>query len=123
MSALAGMATRLLEAGRAAEGEGPNGWESEATVSLKDARRQKSVQTELPLEAKGEVPAASQRSGETSTAANGNGRSGNDCLMERVVERGNVKAALKRVKQNKGSSGVDGMTVDELHPWLVLAPA
>ena len=26
--------------------------------------------------------------------------------------------ALKRVKSNKGSSGVDGMSVDELHPWL-----
>ncbi len=113
------MATRLLEAGRVAESEGPNGRESEATVSLEDVRRQKSVQTELPLEARGEASAASQRSGETSTAANGTGRSGNDCLMERVVERGNVKAALKRVKQNKGSPGVDGMTVDELHPWLV----
>jgi group II intron reverse transcriptase/maturase len=39
--------------------------------------------------------------------------------MERVVERGNVKAALKRVRQNKGSPGIDGMTVDELLPWLV----
>ena len=38
--------------------------------------------------------------------------------MERVVERGNVKAALKRVKQNKGSPGVDGMTVDELPKYL-----
>jgi RNA-directed DNA polymerase len=39
--------------------------------------------------------------------------------MERVVERGNVKAALKRVRQNKGSPGIDRMTVDELLPWLV----
>ena len=39
--------------------------------------------------------------------------------MERVVERGNVKAALKRVKQNKGSPGVDAMTVDELPKHLV----
>jgi len=39
--------------------------------------------------------------------------------MERVVERGNVKAALKRVRQNKGSPGVDGMTVDELPKYLV----
>jgi group II intron reverse transcriptase/maturase len=39
--------------------------------------------------------------------------------MERVVERGNVKAALKRVRQNKGSPGVDGMTVDELPKHLV----
>ena len=39
--------------------------------------------------------------------------------MERVVERGNAKAALQRVRQNKGSPGVDGMTVDELPKYLV----
>ncbi len=38
--------------------------------------------------------------------------------MERVVERGNLTAALKRVRQNKGSPGVDGMTVDELPKHL-----
>lgn len=38
--------------------------------------------------------------------------------MERVVERRNLEAALKRVKQNKGSPGVDGMTVDELPKYL-----
>jgi RNA-directed DNA polymerase len=38
--------------------------------------------------------------------------------MERVVEAGNLKAALKRVRQNKGSPGVDGMTVDELPQHL-----
>ena len=65
-----------------------------------------------------EVP-KDQWSGEALTAASGNGRPGNDRLMERVVERGNVKAALKRVRQNKGSPGIDGMTVDELVPWLV----
>ena len=38
--------------------------------------------------------------------------------MERMVEGGNAKAALKRVRQNKGSPGVDGMTVDELPQHL-----
>ena len=38
--------------------------------------------------------------------------------MEAVVERSNVVRALKRVKQNKGSPGVDGMTVDELPKHL-----
>jgi group II intron reverse transcriptase/maturase len=38
--------------------------------------------------------------------------------MEEVVERSNVKAALKRVKANKGSPGVDGMTVGELPAYL-----
>ncbi|MEI7902944.1 MAG: group II intron reverse transcriptase/maturase [bacterium] len=39
-------------------------------------------------------------------------------LMEAVVERENLWAALRRVKANKGSAGVDGMTVEELTPYL-----
>jgi group II intron reverse transcriptase/maturase len=38
--------------------------------------------------------------------------------MERVVERGNVVLALKRVQSNKGSPGIDGMTVKELRDHL-----
>jgi len=34
--------------------------------------------------------------------------------MEAVVERGNAQAALKRVQQNQGSPGSDGMTVADL---------
>jgi group II intron reverse transcriptase/maturase len=39
-------------------------------------------------------------------------------LMERVVERDNLLAALKRVRKNKGSPGIDGMTVDGLSDFL-----
>jgi len=39
-------------------------------------------------------------------------------LMEQVVERENLKQALKRVRANKGAPGLDGMTVDELTPYL-----
>jgi group II intron reverse transcriptase/maturase len=38
--------------------------------------------------------------------------------MELVVEPANLRAALKRVQQNKGSPGVDGMSTAELSPWL-----
>ncbi len=38
--------------------------------------------------------------------------------MEEVVERTNLKAALRRVKQNKGGPGIDGMTVGELPDHL-----
>ena len=41
-----------------------------------------------------------------------------DRLMEEVVERENLRKALKRVKANKGSPGVDGMTVEELPEYL-----
>ena len=36
-----------------------------------------------------------------------------------MVERGNLRAALKRVRKNKGSPGIDGMTVDELPQYLM----
>ena len=39
-------------------------------------------------------------------------------LMEEVCERGNCKRALSRVKVNKGSPGVDGMTVGDLPGYL-----
>ena len=39
-------------------------------------------------------------------------------LMEEVVERENLKEALRRVKANKGSPGVDGMTVHDLPGYL-----
>src|SRR5437667_2104678 len=39
-------------------------------------------------------------------------------LMEVVCERENLKKALRRVKANKGSPGIDGMTVDQLPDYL-----
>lgn len=39
-------------------------------------------------------------------------------LIERVVHPSNLNAAYLRVKANKGSAGIDGMSVDELRIWL-----
>ena len=39
-------------------------------------------------------------------------------LLEKVLDRGNLNHAYKRVKKNSGSHGVDGMKVDELLPYL-----
>lgn len=88
-------------------------------MSLEDAKRQKSRQLELPLESRGEAPGI-QRSGEATTAEHGTERSGNDDsrLMEQVVARDNVITALKRVQKNKGSPGIDGMTVEALREHL-----
>lgn len=49
-----------------------------------------------------------------------------DRLMERVLERDNLRRAFRRVKRNKGSAGIDGMTVDDLtafvqQHWLRIA--
>jgi len=39
-------------------------------------------------------------------------------LMEAVCERRNCRQALARVKRNKGSAGIDGMTVEQLPAYL-----
>ncbi len=39
-------------------------------------------------------------------------------MLERALSRENLQAALQRVKRNAGSAGVDGMTVQELSPYL-----
>jgi RNA-directed DNA polymerase len=41
-----------------------------------------------------------------------------DLLMEEVCQRENLWKALQRVKQNKGSPGIDGMTVKKLGGYL-----
>src|SRR5437660_1644822 len=40
------------------------------------------------------------------------------CIMEDVCERANLKEALRQVRGNKGSAGVDRMTVDQLGDYL-----
>jgi RNA-directed DNA polymerase len=57
---------------------------------------------------------------EAATAGRGHERPGTGGLMELVVDRQNCLAALKRVKANKGSPGIDGMTVNELPAYLRL---
>ena len=97
--------------------EGPSGEESETSVRLGGKEPQMSRQLELPLRGRGEAPRA-ERSAEAPTATHEDERSGTSGLMERVCERQNLLAALKRVRKNKGSAGIDGMTGDELPEHL-----
>lgn len=76
-----------------------------------------SRQLELPLGGRGETPRA-ERSAEAQAATHASERSGTSDLMERVCERANLQAALKRVRKNKGNAGIDAMTVDELPEHL-----
>jgi len=79
---------------------------------------QKSNQLELQFSSQGEARRANRR-GQTVGAIPANEYSGRRSeLMERVVERENLKRALKRVRQNKGSPGVDGMRTDDLLDYL-----
>ncbi len=80
-------------------------------MSLESAMHRKIEQIELPLEFK-------SGSGEAPTARHVIARLGTDRLMEESVGYANVELALKQVRRNKGSSGVDGMTADELPQYV-----
>ena len=88
-------------------------------MGLEDAKRQKSEQLELPLIYRGETP-NSQWSVEALTAAHDEERSSKEDLMELVVAESNVLAAMKRVRRNKGSPGIDGMSVEELPEYMAV---
>jgi RNA-directed DNA polymerase len=67
------------------------------------------IQLWLPLKFEGEVFCANAPSERPSE---------DECLMEQVLERENLFQALKKVKGNGGSPGIDGMTVEELPEHL-----
>ncbi len=39
-------------------------------------------------------------------------------LMEKILARDNINNAYRKAVRNKGKHGIDGMTVDELLPYL-----
>ena len=78
---------------------------------------QRHIQTHLDfsVELTGEAREARRGETESSGATRGAERPARtDRLMEEVCERDNLKEALRRVQVNKGSAGVDRMTVDDL---------
>ena len=82
---------------------------------MSDRRQTSQRELASATEARGEALSATTRGAESPTAAPAIERQANtERLMEEVCERENLKRALRRVRSNKGSPGVDGMTVDEL---------
>jgi RNA-directed DNA polymerase len=79
--------------------------------------RQKSIQLALNLEGAGEAQPDLGRGIEAQSASSTPGSLAHD-LMEAVVAAGNIRDALRKVRSNKGSAGIDGMTVKELEPHL-----
>lgn len=91
--------------------------------------RQKSIQTAvgrvspragqlaLNLEGKGEAQPDPGRGIEAQAASSSTVALAHD-LMEAVVAGRNIQDALRKVRSNKGSPGIDGMTVEELEPHL-----
>jgi len=67
----------------------------------------------------GEARAAGREGSESLRTMNATeSPAGIDRMMEEIVERENLKEALRRVKANKGGPGVDGITVGQLDDHL-----
>lgn len=73
----------------------------------------------FPAESRSDAPKTDEKGTETLVAKRkAESLAGTERLMEEVCELENGKQALQRVKANKGSPGVDGMTVDQLPEYL-----
>jgi hypothetical protein len=73
----------------------------------------------FPGESRSDAPKTPGKGTETLVAKRkSESLAGTERLMEKVCELENSKQALQRVKANKGSPGVDGMTVEELPEYL-----
>lgn len=82
-------------------------------------RQKKQCELTLPKERRSEAPKADGGGTETRMAERQEESPVSDEQgMEEVCERENCKQALVRVKSNKGSPGIDGMTVEELPGYL-----
>lgn len=83
-------------------------------------RQKRQIQQKLPLitESKGETPTAVKRAEPNTAERPTESPAGTKRLMEAILEQGNRTEALKRVTQNKGGAGIDGMTVSELKDHL-----
>src|SRR6202158_3789320 len=85
------------------------------------SERQQNIQTALDFSStpQGEAREAGRKETESlSTANDPESPASTNRLMEEVCERENLKKALRRGKANKGSAGVDGMTVGDLTGYL-----
>jgi RNA-directed DNA polymerase len=82
---------------------------------------QQNIQTELNFSSTsaGEAREAGREETESLPTANDSeSPASTNRLMEAVCERENLKEALRRVKANKGSAGLDGMTVGGITDYL-----
>lgn len=86
---------------------------------MDDRRQNNQLELAFMEEGRSEAPTASGEGTESSAGKRGiESPAIVEQLMEEVCGRENCKQALKRVKANKGSAGVDGMTVQQLPEYL-----
>ena len=92
---------------------------SRAAISHGPCGRKLKLEITLRAGAMGEARSAGTEGAEARAAKTDiERRAADEPLMEAIVERDNLRKALAQVKRNKGAAGIDGMTVDELGPYL-----
>src|SRR5471030_810501 len=85
-----------------------------------DKRQKNQLELAFAWVGRGEAPSDQRKGTESSMARYESERlAENEQLMEKVCEPRNLKQALRRVKANGGSPGIDGMRVEELAGWLI----
>src|SRR6202008_2700725 len=84
-----------------------------------DKRQKNQLVLAFTEEGRSEAPKTSREGTESLTAKCETERpASHEQLMEEVCERENCWQAYKRVKANKGSSGIDGLKVGEFSGYL-----
>jgi RNA-directed DNA polymerase len=87
-------------------------------MDLESDQRQ-NIQSELDFSPRGEARKVGRQEVESLPAMGEPESPANMCrIMEEVCERDNLREAFQRVRSNKGSAGVDGMTIDDLSAYL-----
>ncbi len=85
---------------------------------MTDERQKMQLRLPFATELRGETPKPAARVGSLTAERGTESPTSTVSLMEEVVERENLKKALRRVQSNKGSAGIDGMTVIQLPEYL-----
>ena len=86
--------------------------------STTDKRQKSQYRLAFPEESRGAAPMAFEEGTESELAERRAESPATEQWMEEVCERENCKQALRRVKANEGSPGIDGMTVEKLSGHL-----
>ena len=79
-------------------------------LHIEDYLQENKLETEGIAEVPSALDVSSKRKVDTKTVTNE--------ILEKILSRDNMNLAFKRVKANKGASGIDNMTVDELLQYL-----
>ena len=79
-------------------------------LHIEDYLQENKLETEGIVEVPSVLDVSSKRKVDTKTVTNE--------ILEKILSKDNMNLAFKRVKANKGASGIDNMTVDELLQYL-----